>query len=316
MNHSPYDIIDFHCHHVPATWPLTTTVNRSGAQLAQWERINRRLSDPAALRESIESGDLAARVVNIPTALMADADGNVPDGTYQAINDALAEIVDRSAGKLYGLASIDGFGGETAAREATRAVRELKLHGLFVDCAKGELLLDSPHARPVLTAAARLGVPLFVHPVEWPPLSRHTAAYGRLWGLMARGTINAASLIALIERGVFDALPGLRVVVAGLAIGGIMTEGSFGHLSASGNVSAILRRNVFIDTMGFHPAAIRAAVDLLGVENVVIGSDWPILSDGPLAERVTQSLRAAGLDEREQRLVAAENARRLLTPPM
>jgi hypothetical protein len=134
-------------------------------------------------------------------------------------------------------------------------------------------------------------------------------------GLAARGTINAASLIALIERGIFDELPGLRVVVAGLAIGGIMVEGSFGHLSAAGNVSTILRRNIFIDTMGFHPAAIRAAVDLLGVENVVVGSDWPILSDGPIAAQVTQSLRAAGLDEREQRLVAAGHARRLLAPP-
>jgi aminocarboxymuconate-semialdehyde decarboxylase len=245
---------------------------------------------------------------------MADADGNVPDGTHQAINDALAEIVDRSAGKLYGLASIDAFGGEASAREAARAVRELKLHGLFVDCAKGELLLDSAHARPMLSEAARLGVPIFVHPVEWPPLSRHTASYGRLWGLMARGTINAASLIALIERGIFDELPGLRVVVAGLALGGLMVEGGFSQLSASANVAAILRRNVCIDTMGFHPAAIRAAVDLLGVENVVVGSDWPILSDGPIAARVIQSLHAAGLDAREQALVAAGNARRLLAP--
>jgi predicted TIM-barrel fold metal-dependent hydrolase len=310
-----YEIIDFHCHHVPAGFALTTTVGRSGAHRTQWERINARVSDPAALLEAIESGDLAARVVNLPAALIAPPDGSVAGATIAAMNDRLADMVHQSAGKLYGLASVDAFGGEAAAREAVRAIRALKLHGLFVDCAKGDLFLDCPQARPTLTEAARLGVPVFVHPVEWAPLARHLTPYGRLAGLMARGTVNAASLIALIERGVFTELPALRVVVTGLALGGLLVEAGFRDLSACRDVADILRRNVCIDTMGFHPASIRAAVDLVCVDNVLVGSDWPILNDAPIAQRVAQSLAAAGLTEHEQRLVAAGNARRLLWRP-
>jgi hypothetical protein len=37
-----------------------------------------------------------------------------------------------------------------------------------------------------------------------------------------------------------------------------------------------MRKHVFINTTLFHPALIRASVDLLGAENVIAGSDWPI----------------------------------------
>src|SRR5690348_15752183 len=122
MTQPPYDIIDFHCHHVPPRFALTTLARRTGAQRAVWERINARLAGRAALFEAIESGDLAGRVVNIPAALIAAPDGSVPGGTYRAINDTLAEIVHGSTGRLYGLASVDAFAGEPAAREVTRAI--------------------------------------------------------------------------------------------------------------------------------------------------------------------------------------------------
>lgn len=313
MSRDKLAIVDFHTHFVPPPWELTTTVNRSGAQKAQWEKINKKLSDKAALLEDIETGDIAARVVNIPTSLIADSEGNVPRDTYRAINDNLAEIVHSSAGKLYGLASINAFDGDAAAHEVTRAINQLKLHGLFVECAKDDLLLDCSQARPALTEAARLGVPVFIHPIDWPPLAARMARYGRLAGLFARGTINAASLIALMEGRVFDELPELRVVVTALSIGGLMLEDNFGQLASNTNVHECLRRNVFIDTLGIHPTTIRASVDLVGPENVVAGSDWPILNDGPLAERVAQSFRSAGLSDSEQQLLAGANARRLLS---
>ena len=41
-------------------------------------------------------------------------------------------------------------------------------------------------------------------------------------------------------------------------------------------IAEVLRKHVFIDTTLLHPALIRASVDLLGADNVVAGSDWPI----------------------------------------
>jgi hypothetical protein len=59
---------------------------------------------------------------------------------------------------------------------------------------------------------------VFVHPVAPQPLTRQMVPYGLIGTLFARGTVNSASLIALVEGGVFSQLPGLRVVVTAHAI--------------------------------------------------------------------------------------------------
>lgn len=307
------DIIDFHTHHVPPTWTLTTPAGRTQQQRAQWEHVNRKLSDLGALMEAIDTGDLAGRVVNIPPTLIADSEGRLPSGAIERINDQIAELVAAHAGKLHGLASVDAFSGDAAGHEVYRAVRDLGLRGVFVNCAMGDLLLDAPEARPTLVAAATLDVPVFAHPIYPQPLTRQLARYGRLGTFLARGTINAASVVALLESGTLEELPNLRVVVTSLALGGIMIAGGFGDaFSSRSGVSDILRRQIYVDTMGFHPVLIRAAVDLVGVENVLVGSDWPIVNDGLIGDRVRRAFADAALSDAEQRLVAGDNTRRLL----
>src|SRR5262249_8666588 len=68
-----------------------------------------------------------------------------------------------------------------------------------------------------------------------------------------------------------------------LAIGGLaMAAGLSNQSRLPSGTLEVMRRNVFIDTTLFHPALIRALVDLLGVDNVVAGSDWPITGDRPV----------------------------------
>ena len=151
----------------------------------------------------MRSGQLSGRVVNIPAGLIADADGRVSHETIVAINDHVAGLVARNPGRLHGLASVDAYDGDRAAREAERAIRDLGLLGLFVDCARGDLLIDAPQARPTLEVAARCNVPVFVHPVAPQPLAKQMSPYGLIGSLFARGTVNSAALIALCEGGVF-----------------------------------------------------------------------------------------------------------------
>src|SRR5262245_29194091 len=170
--------IDFHTHHVPARFGLTARQLAPPNQRARWDAIARRIADEDLLLQDIRAGDLLARVVSIPAQLIADAAGNVSLDTIRATNDALAALVARHPRQIYGLASVDAYRDETSAREGERAIRMLGLHGLFVECARGDLLIDAPQARPTLEVAARLGVPVFVHPVAPQPLTRQMAPYG------------------------------------------------------------------------------------------------------------------------------------------
>ena len=296
------ELIDFHNHHIPARFEQDVLRTSPASQRPRWEVLARRLSDEDLLLRDIREGDIDARVVNMSPALMANADGHVPHGTIVAMNDDLAALVARHPGRIHGLASVDAYDGERSAREAERAIRDLGLRGLFVDCARGELMIDAPQARPTLEVAARLGVPILVHPVAPQPLTRQMTSYGPVGSLFARGTANSAALIALVEGEVFSELPGLRVVVTSLALGGVAMIAGLSRQSL---------KRVYMDTNICHPVLLRAAIDLLGTENVLAGTDWPI-NDGPIRSRLTGAMRAAGLSDAEQKLVAAGNCRRLL----
>jgi predicted TIM-barrel fold metal-dependent hydrolase len=307
------EIIDFHTHHVPARFELTAARSAPANQRSRWDALAGKLPDEDLLLKDIRDGDLRARVVSIPAQLIADADGRVPHETIMATNDHLAALAARYAGRIHGLASVDPFDGDRAAREAERAVRDLGLRGLFVDCARGDLLLDAPSARATLEVAAKLGVPVFAHPVAPQPLTRQMAPYGLIGTLFGRGTVNSACLIALVEGGVFGQLPGLRVVVTAHAIGGLaMLAGLSGQSRLASGAIEVMRRHVLIDTTLLHPALIRASIDLLGADNVIAGSDWPIAGDTPLRGMLTDTMRRAGLSDDERNAVAATNSLRLL----
>jgi aminocarboxymuconate-semialdehyde decarboxylase len=310
---SQANIVDFHNHHIPARFELTAMRTQPATQRARWEMLARKLPDEDLLLRDVREGHLAARVVNIPGNLIADADGHVPHETIMAVNDELAELVARHPGRIYGLASIDGYDGDKSAREAERAISELELHGLFVDCARGDLLIDAPQARPALEVAEKHGVPVFAHPIAPEPLTKQMTPYGLIGTLFARGAVNGASLIALVEGGVFSELPGLRVVVTAHAVGGLaMTAGLSPQSRLPSGTIDVMRKHVFIDTTLIHPAVIRACVDLLGSSNVLAGSDFPITGETPLRGPLAQAMLQARLSDDEQDAIAASNCLRLL----
>jgi len=170
------------------------------------------------------------------------------------------------------------------------------------------MLIDAQEARPTLQVAANLGVPVFVHPVAPQPLTRQMTPYGVIGTLFARGTVNSASLIALVEGGVFSELPDLRVVVTGHAIGGVaMLSGLSNQSRMRSGAADVMRKHVFIDTQLIHPALIRASVELLGASRVLAGSDWPIVDEGPIRKPLFEAMRSANLTEEQQEAVAAGN---------
>lgn len=308
-----HPVIDFHTHYLPPGFTIGAIGQGSPQNRARWEAIASRISDRQALLEDIESGDLAGRVVNSPTALLEGGTAPLADGIHERLNEGLAELVSAHPGRLYGLASVDTFGGEAGARQLEHAVRQLGLQGVFVDSAKGDLLFDAPQARPVLEAAAGLGVPVFVHPVNPPGLTAQLARYPRLGILQARGTINGASLIALIEGGVLEALPRLNVVVTALAVGGILLSSTFDK-GEEGRPRAreLLKRQVYAETMGLDAVLLRALADTLGADHLVAGSDWPIVSTGPIAGRLFAALDEAGFTDDESAKIASRTVLKLL----
>ena len=64
--------------------------------------------------------------------------------------------------------------------------------------------------------------------------------------------------------------------------------------------------------MGIHPAVVRAAIDLLGADHVLMGTDWPIVEEKSVPERLQKAFAHSALSAAEQQMVAGGNALRLL----
>ena len=303
-------IIDFHNHFIGSKFEMTATGTSSGPA---GDLLKKNMTDEGALVGSVGEAGIEARVINTPTAFLEDAQGKVAAGTHQNINDSIAELQGRHKGKLIAMATVDAFAGEGSAKELHRAVKQLGLRGVFVESGSRGLLLDAPEALPTLQAAAELGVPVFVHPVTDPQMHERFKKHGRNGIRLARATINSASLIAMLEGGTFEKVPKLNVVVTTLAIGGVMMAGGFGAgMNIRADTPADKRRHVYIDTMGLHPALVRGVVDLLGVDHVLMGTDWPIVVEKDVPQRLQKAMDACGLDAKQQAMLAGGNTMRLL----
>ncbi len=281
-------VVDFHNHYVGPAFPLTTRFR---------EDVQRRLRDPAALLSSLDEGGVSARVVNTPLEFVQDAAGRVALGTIERMNDALAALVHQHPRRLFGLATVDAYAGDAAGTELSRAVKSLGLRGVFVESAKDGWLPDASQARSTFAAAAALGVPVFLHPVADRELDARFKRFGPLGVRLTRGTINSAALVAILQSGMLEELPSLRIVVTALAVGGVLLAAGAPGL-----------RNVYVDTTGMNGGAIRAAIEVLGADHVVAGTDWPVVQENSLATRLLDIVP----DPQERRLIAHGNAHGLL----
>ena len=308
--------IDFHSHFYDRTWFTSPTTPRQGILARAWPL----LTDIEAQLAAMDSASIDAKVLSAPSALLVEPGKHLPPTLMERINDRFAELVSTYPERLLALATIDAFQGEEAAREVERAIQKLGLGGICIDCAQGDRFLDAPEARPTLETAAKLGVVVFVHPVSPVGLTERLSRLGHTGILLARGTENAASLLALLRSGILDELPDLKVVLpmigAAVFLFAGIAEQEYGREEGwLGRSPRIARQRLYVDTMGFDPATIRFAIDVLGSEHVLAGSDWPIM---PIASRnyIDEVLAKLDLTEEQRTAILGGNTARLLNSPI
>jgi len=304
-------LIDFHSHYCDPAWYTSASTQLPAALTRAWPL----LTDIEAQLAMLDTAAIETKVLSAPASMIAAPGQSLPHSMIERINDRFAELVAHYPGRLLGLATIDAFQGDHAAHEVTRAIKTLGLGGICVDCAQGDRFLDVPEALPTFETAAALGVPVFVHPVSPVGLTERYAPLGHTGVLLARGTENAVSLLALLRCGIFDTLPELNIVfpmigASALLFAGVADLEYERDEGWQGTRPGQARKQFFIDTMGFDSAALRFAIDVLGPEHILLGSDWPIM---PLTARqhIEATLATLALNEEQRALISGGNTERL-----
>ncbi len=201
--------------------------------------------------------------------------------------------------------------------------------------------LDDPALLPVFHALASLNLPVFLHPHYGLPPSvfgprAEKGEYGHVLPLALGFPMETTIAVArMYLAGVFDEVPGLRMVLAhsggtlpflaGRIESCVLHDGKLmgkGSKKRGRTVWEVLREQVYLDAVVYSEVGLRAAVEASGVERLMFGTDHPFFP--PVGEEegaeVWDSVRlnvkavegALGKGSEEAGMVMGGNAVRVL----
>jgi predicted TIM-barrel fold metal-dependent hydrolase len=283
--------------------------------------LEERLDDLGALRlkEMDESGiDLQVLSHSIPGLQGVDAATGVP--LARRVNDRLHEAVRTHPDRFAGFAVLPTADPPAAADELERAVTRLGFKGAMVNGLTGGLFHDDERFWPIYERAQALDVPIYIHPAL-PQQSvieayykgyaeKHPGILRAAWGFTVE---TATQGIRFVLSGVFDAYPGLKIILGHMGEGLPFYLWRISHGLRS-SMSERTFRDVFcehfwITTSGFFsdPALICCMMEM-GIDRILFSVDYPFMDNPPGAEWI----KSLPLSAEDREKLLSGNARRLL----
>lgn len=254
--------------------------------------------------------DAAVLSINVPGVDWFPA----ADGAAIArdVNDELAEMTRADPGGKAALAVLPLQAPEQAAAELQRAVG-MGLRGAMIYSNVAGEPLDPVAIADLLDVAAELDVPIAIHPTY--PLSASTMdAYALIPALGFLVDTTTAAL-RLILGGAYEDRPDLKLYLchAGSLLpqlaGRIDYESSRHAPQGLGEIDGLpseRMRLLYTDVVCAWPPALRSAMELLGPDRIMFGSDYPFWEHSRTHEALGQAGFAPDVVERIERRNATE----------
>jgi aminocarboxymuconate-semialdehyde decarboxylase len=325
-------VVDVHTHLVPKGWPDLAAAcggdgwpwlrieNERQAMIMVGEREFRPVGQqcwdaPTRIADMVADGIDLQVVSPTPVFFAYDRPGDQAVKVARIFNDLTLECTDDE--RLIPFCQVPLQDPDAACAELDRCL-DAGHQGVEIGNHVGDRDLDDEGTVQFLRHCAERGAPVLVHPWDMPDgprLNRWMARW--LTGMPAETHL---SVLAMILGGVFDDVPDtLRLCFAhgggsfafwvGRADNAWHRRGELVRGRSAYPPSHYLDR-FFVDTVVFEQASLRLLVDVLGEDQIVLGSDYPY----PLGERPAgQVVRTAEFlsDEQRDKLLSG-NAMRFL----
>jgi aminocarboxymuconate-semialdehyde decarboxylase len=224
--------------------------------------------------------------------------------TAQYLNDHIAEVVAKAPNNFYGLGTLPMQSPELALQELERCIKQLGLCGVQIGSHVNGWNLCAEELFPIFKACEALGAAVFVHPWEMIGL-KEMPKYWLPW-LVGMPAETTRAICSMIFGGIFERCPNLRVCFAHGGGTFAFTLGRIAHgftmrpdLCAQDNQicpSEYLGK-FYVDSLVHDDAALRFLIDKVGIDKVMLGSDYPF----PLGELEPGKLINESLMEHEDR---------------
>jgi aminocarboxymuconate-semialdehyde decarboxylase len=281
---------------------------RSGVR--EWVDLDRILADQDAAGTD--------RIVLSPLVLLLGHDVDPAEGARRCRiqNAGLARLVERRPDRVSALGTIPLQDPALAAAELRSLMDEGVLAGVEIAASVDGTYLGDDAFEPFWAAAEDTGALIFIHPTTrgFPG-----AVFGEhyLWNAVGNPLETTVTAAHLTLTGTMERHPGLNVL---LAHGGGAIMALRGRLRHAHSFQPEARsrlkespedslRRFLYDSVVHDPGLVRALVETVGADRVVVGSDHPF-DMGDL--RPADTVRAAGLDPADEAAVLSANAAALL----
>ncbi|MFI6504712.1 amidohydrolase family protein [Nonomuraea typhae] len=201
-----------------------------------------------------------------------------------------------------------------AADELVYAVEQLGMAGVEVSTDAGPRDLDDVSVEPFWEAAENLQALILIH----PSASARVQLPYRLGNFVGNPSDTTLAIARLMFGGVLDRHPHLRIC---LVHGGGFLPYQAGRLEHGFRVYGgehiktsplELLRRLSYDTVLHSPGRVRTLIDLVGIDRVLLGTDYPFDMGDPDPQGTLAAI--PGLRERDRLQIARKNAERLIRP--
>lgn len=323
--------IDIHAHIIVPEITRRAAPNESWRPNVIWEeghqivefgerRVGSALREFVDIEKILEEQDKAGVDVLVLTPWSSlfryDADLDAAVQANRIQNDALARLAAEYGPRVAALGMVPLQNSDAAIAELKRAMNELGLLGVEIGTNVNGTHLGDPQFRPFWATAEELGAVVQIHPV--PGIGGATKKEYYLWNAYANPAETALTAAHMIMSGLLEEHPDLKIC---LFHGGGHLPYQIGRLDRAYEMRPEARQRISappstyfkkfsFDTVTHSGLALSYLVDLVGVEQVMMGSDYPFDMgyDRP-AELVEQ---LPGLSQADKEAILGGNARRLM----
>jgi predicted TIM-barrel fold metal-dependent hydrolase len=231
--------------------------------------------------------------------ILPDTSAELAIAVCREVNDWLAEMIAAHPTRFAGFAMLPTQSPPAAAAELQRSVCELGFKGALINGHTNGRYLDDASFEVLLSTAATLQVPIYIHPTDPPQAvsdvyyEPYSSGLVPTWGWPVE---TGTHVLRLICSGVFDRHPDLKIVIGhmGELIPYCYTRINTGMTMAAwlfraqsqeqdvpragmlNTVAYYMRRNVYITSSGvFDQPVFNCAREMLGLDNLMFSVDYP-----------------------------------------